>query len=243
MARLFLGLGNPQGTLASDNRGLDQRPTSQDVRGFYPVTMMREPSMIVVIALSAALATPASAQTGNILNDNYSIMVPEKGSKQKVSKQKVSKPRAARTLACAEVPIAAWDRETRGHSEIEDRDPAKRRRSAGCFRSADGADVSEFADTRPGDRDFSRSRHTLQPPSWCLWPDRRRQRLLYGFLPLIADHRVGLRYRPRDESSTAHGKFPEASPGEFDLADVPIEPANVRFGGKADIVCTCLNVR
>ena len=119
------------------------------------MTMMREPSMIVVIVLSAALATPASAQTGNILNDNYSIMVPEKGSKLQT--------RAARTLACAEVPIAAWDRETRGHSEIEDRDPAKRRRSAGCFRSADGADVSEFADTRPGDRDFSRSRHTLQP--------------------------------------------------------------------------------
>ena len=46
------------------------------------MTMMREPSMIVVIVLSAALATPASAQTGNILNDNYSIMVPEKGSKR-----------------------------------------------------------------------------------------------------------------------------------------------------------------
>jgi hypothetical protein len=55
--------------------------------------MMREPSMIMLIVLSAALATPAPAQTGNILSDNYSIMVPEKGSKQKqkVSKQKVSK--------------------------------------------------------------------------------------------------------------------------------------------------------
>ena len=54
---------------------------------------MREPSMIMLIVLSAALATPAPAQTGNILSDNYSIMVPEKGSKQKqkVSKQKVSK--------------------------------------------------------------------------------------------------------------------------------------------------------
>ena len=53
---------------------------------------MREPSMIMLIVLSAALATPAPAQTGNILSDNYSIMVPERGSKQKqkVSKQKVS---------------------------------------------------------------------------------------------------------------------------------------------------------
>ena len=49
---------------------------------------MREPSMIMLIVLSAALATPAPAQTGNILSDNYNIMVPEKGSKQK---QKVSK--------------------------------------------------------------------------------------------------------------------------------------------------------
>lgn len=59
-----------------------------------PMIMMREPSMMMVIVLSAALATPATAaQTRNILGDNYSIMVPEKGSKpkQKVSNQKVSK--------------------------------------------------------------------------------------------------------------------------------------------------------
>ena len=56
------------------------------------MTMMREPSMMLLIVLSAALATPAPAQTGNILSDNYSIMVPEKGSKQKASKQKISKP-------------------------------------------------------------------------------------------------------------------------------------------------------
>jgi hypothetical protein len=63
-----------------------------------PMIMMRESSMMMVIVLSAALATPATAaQTRNILGDNYSIMVPEKGSKpkqnvsnQKVSKQKVS---------------------------------------------------------------------------------------------------------------------------------------------------------
>jgi hypothetical protein len=63
------------------------------------MTMMRKPSIIMLIVLSAALATPArSAQTRSILSDNYSIMVPEKGSKQKqkvfeqkVSKQKVSK--------------------------------------------------------------------------------------------------------------------------------------------------------
>ena len=56
------------------------------------MAMIRGPSMIMLIALSTALATPSLAQTGNILSDNYSIMVPEKGSKQKVSKQKVSKP-------------------------------------------------------------------------------------------------------------------------------------------------------
>ena len=41
--------------------------------------MMREPSMIMLIVLAAALATPAFAQTGNILSDDYQIMVPEKG--------------------------------------------------------------------------------------------------------------------------------------------------------------------
>jgi hypothetical protein len=59
-----------------------------------PITMMRQPSMIMLLVLSAALATPATAaETRNILGDNYSIMVPEKGSKQKqkVSKQNVSK--------------------------------------------------------------------------------------------------------------------------------------------------------
>jgi hypothetical protein len=50
------------------------------------MTMMREPSMIMLIFLSAALATPALAQTGNILGDDYQIMVPEKGSKRQVSK-------------------------------------------------------------------------------------------------------------------------------------------------------------
>ena len=55
------------------------------------MTVMRKASMIVLIILSVALATPAPAQTSDILSDNYSIMVPEKGSKQKVSKQKVSK--------------------------------------------------------------------------------------------------------------------------------------------------------
>jgi hypothetical protein len=63
---------------------------------FYPMAMMREPSMIILIVLSAALATPTLAQTGNILGDNYSIMVPEKGSKQKVSKQKASKKKASK---------------------------------------------------------------------------------------------------------------------------------------------------
>ena len=43
------------------------------------MTMKREPSMIVLICLSAALATPALA--GNILSNDYQIMVPEKGYK------------------------------------------------------------------------------------------------------------------------------------------------------------------
>ena len=45
------------------------------------MTMKREPSMIVLISLSAVLATPSLAQTGNILNNDYQIMVPEKGYK------------------------------------------------------------------------------------------------------------------------------------------------------------------
>ena len=43
--------------------------------------MKREPSMIMLICLSAALATPALAQTSNILSNDYQIMVPEKGYK------------------------------------------------------------------------------------------------------------------------------------------------------------------
>jgi hypothetical protein len=60
---------------------------------------MRGPSIIVLIVLSAALATAATpAQTRNILSDNYSIMVPEKGSKQKqkVSEQKASKEKVSK---------------------------------------------------------------------------------------------------------------------------------------------------
>jgi hypothetical protein len=45
------------------------------------MTMMPKPSMIMLIFLSAALATPALAQSGNILSNDYQIMVPEKGSK------------------------------------------------------------------------------------------------------------------------------------------------------------------
>jgi len=46
--------------------------------------MMREPSMIMLIFLSVALPTSALAQTRNILGDDYSIMVPEKGYKRDV---------------------------------------------------------------------------------------------------------------------------------------------------------------
>jgi hypothetical protein len=45
------------------------------------MTMTHKPSVIMLIFLSAALATPAPAQSGNILSDDYQIMVPEKGSK------------------------------------------------------------------------------------------------------------------------------------------------------------------
>jgi hypothetical protein len=61
--------------------------------------LMRGPSIIVLIVLSAALATAATpAQTRNILSDNYSIMVPEKGfkQKQKVSEQKASKEKVSK---------------------------------------------------------------------------------------------------------------------------------------------------
>jgi hypothetical protein len=47
------------------------------------MTMMRESSMILLI-FAALATTPAVAQTGNILGDDYSIMVPEKGSKRDV---------------------------------------------------------------------------------------------------------------------------------------------------------------
>jgi hypothetical protein len=42
---------------------------------------MRGPSVIALVVLSAIVAAPSHAQTSNILGDNYSIMVPEKGSK------------------------------------------------------------------------------------------------------------------------------------------------------------------
>jgi hypothetical protein len=54
--------------------------------------MMRKPSMILLIVLAAALATPALAQTGNILSDDYQIMVPEKGSERQASKRKQPEP-------------------------------------------------------------------------------------------------------------------------------------------------------
>ena len=56
------------------------------------MTMMREPSMIMLICLSAAVATPALAQTASILGDDYQIMVPEKGSKRQLSKREQPEP-------------------------------------------------------------------------------------------------------------------------------------------------------
>src|SRR5262249_2852859 len=54
--------------------------------------MMRDPSVIMLIFLSAALVTPTFAQTGSILSDNYNIMVREKGSKRQVSKREQPEP-------------------------------------------------------------------------------------------------------------------------------------------------------
>ena len=59
-------------------------------------TMMRARSMIIIIFLSTALAAPTLAQTRDILGDNYSIMVPEKGSKRQVSKHQASKHQASK---------------------------------------------------------------------------------------------------------------------------------------------------
>jgi hypothetical protein len=56
------------------------------------MAMMRERSEIILVFLSAALATPTLAQTRDILGDNYSIMVPEKGSKRQVSKREQPEP-------------------------------------------------------------------------------------------------------------------------------------------------------
>ena len=72
------------------------------------MTIMRTPSMIMLVCLTTALATPAPAQTGNILSDNYSIMVPEKGSKQKVSKQKASKQKASRQKVAKREQPEPW---------------------------------------------------------------------------------------------------------------------------------------
>ena len=58
----------------------------------YRLPVMRDPSVIMLIFLSAALATPTFAQTGSILSDNYNIMVPEKGSKRQVSKREQPEP-------------------------------------------------------------------------------------------------------------------------------------------------------
>src|SRR5689334_21736440 len=59
--------------------------------GFYPMTLMRGPSTIILIFLSTVLATPTLAQTGNILGDDYQIIVPERESKR-LSKREVPEP-------------------------------------------------------------------------------------------------------------------------------------------------------
>jgi hypothetical protein len=114
-----------------------------------PITMMREPSMIMVIVLSALLATPA--QTRNVSRDNYSIMVPERGTepKQKVSKQKVSKQKVSNQKVSKQeqpkprpAPKYKSDRTAGEYSQTENCEPAARERLGICVRSTDRADVS-----------------------------------------------------------------------------------------------------
>lgn len=53
-------------------------------RGSYLMDMTHAPSVILFFALTALAAVPARAQTGrdyDIMRDDYSIMVPEKGSR------------------------------------------------------------------------------------------------------------------------------------------------------------------
>jgi hypothetical protein len=54
--------------------------------------MMLKPSPVLLVLLSVMLTTAARAQSGDILSDNYGIMVPEKGSKQKVSNRDQPEP-------------------------------------------------------------------------------------------------------------------------------------------------------
>ena len=53
---------------------------------------MLKVTMMSLALLSAMLTTTARAQAGDILGDNYSIMVPEKGSKPKVTKHEQPEP-------------------------------------------------------------------------------------------------------------------------------------------------------
>ena len=166
---------------------------------------MREPSMIMLIVLSAALATPAPAQTGNILSDNYNIMVPEKGSKQK---QKVSKREQPEPWLAPKYRSPSGTVQQVHIPKSKIMNPPSATDPGYVYVPQTGRTFQNLPTPGRG-TETSQDRATRCAHQAGVYvPDRQRQRLLYGFLPLITDHRVSVRYRPRDESSTAHGKFP-----------------------------------
>src|SRR5262245_6410814 len=139
------------------------------------MTMMREPSMIMLLLLSAALATPTLAQTSDILGDNYGIMVPENGSKRDVPEPwlapKYKSPRG--TAEQVRIPKAKTVRPPRttdpGYVYVP--------QTGRTFQNLPSLPGSER-------RDVSGSRHTLHSPSRRLLTGRSESRHLHGLLPL-----------------------------------------------------------
>jgi hypothetical protein len=83
-------------------------------------------TILVLVGLTAMFAVPARAQS-DIMTDNYSIMVPERGYKP------------SRPLAGAEIQVAARDREARDHSEADERANAEHTSPSRFVRTSDRA--------------------------------------------------------------------------------------------------------